>query len=114
MSNAQKPRRRPQPVSLQVLRDPQIEAALRRAIDEWTEDADGCSCRDAASCYAEGHENALAHPKEFLDWLLRHTKPPPRPRPALSQDRRARWKRKRAAERRETRQRRPVALADVA
>lgn len=109
-------RRRPQPPSLQVLRDPKIEAALRRAIDEYTEESYGCECTDAATCYEEGHENALAHPKEFLDWLLRHTKPPPRPRPALAQNRRARWKRKRDSELRSRRRsdRQVAALEQVA
>lgn len=80
---------------LQVLADPAVMAALRLAIKEWTEDADGCSCRDPEACHAAGHEGAMAHPREFFEWLKLLADPPDMgEQRSLSEDRRARWARK--------------------
>ena len=48
--------------------------ALRRLIDDFTVEADGCD--DAVLCASEGHDENRAHPLEFYDWLRLELYPP--------------------------------------
>ena len=58
----------------EILKRPEVLDALRRLIDDFTVEADGCD--DAVLCASEGHEENMAHPLEFYDWLRLELYPP--------------------------------------
>lgn len=58
----------------EIMKRPEVLEALRRLIDDFTVDADGCD--DAVLCATEGHEENRAHPLEFYDWLRLELDPP--------------------------------------